>query len=136
MRPFRAGEQLYRIGETEKANDLLSRVLWWGERTPYWGDSFVANAMEYRENTPLQATIGAAAGAEMFIFGLFGISVSLSGQIRVAPAAPPAKEMSLRDVRIRGARFSVFLRQNDYCVEQDGNRFSTAYGKSVLLKNS
>ena len=129
-------EQLYRIGETEKANDLLSRVLWWGERTPYWGDSFVANAMEYRENTPLQATIGAAAGAEMFIFGLFGISVSLSGHIRVAPAAPPAKEMSLRDVRIRGARFSVFLNQNNYCVEQDGNRSTTAYGKSILLITS
>ena len=91
--------------------------------------------MEYRENTPLQATIGAAAGAEMFIFGLFGISVSLSGHIRVAPAAPPAKEMSLRDVRIRGARFSVFLNQNNYCVEQDGNRSTTAYGKSILLKN-
>ena len=33
------------------------RILWWGERMPYWGDSIVADKIDYRKDTPLQCTI-------------------------------------------------------------------------------
>ena len=57
-------ERLYKLGRADVAEDLLRRILWWGERMPYWGDSIVANNVDYRRDTPLQNTIGALAGAQ------------------------------------------------------------------------
>ena len=44
--------------EREVADDLIRRILWWGSRMPYLGDSQVANEIDYRTDTPLQSEIG------------------------------------------------------------------------------
>ena len=41
---------------SDLAEQIFSRILCWGERTPYWGDSFASNYVEYRKDTPLQST--------------------------------------------------------------------------------
>ncbi|MGE5531067.1 MAG: MGH1-like glycoside hydrolase domain-containing protein, partial [Bacteroidota bacterium] len=52
-------ERLYKIRQPKLSEDILQRILWWGARMPYWGDSIVANQIDYRQDTPLQNTIGA-----------------------------------------------------------------------------
>ena len=61
--PAQIAERLYKAGHPRASEDILRRILWWGERVPYWGDSFAANEIQYRRDTPLQCTIDAAAGA-------------------------------------------------------------------------
>lgn len=89
-------EKLFRMGYASQANDLLRRTLWWGQRVPYWGDSFTANAIDYRQDTPLQCTIGGVAGAQAILFGAFGIHVGFDGRIHIDPPAEHlAKHMKL-----------------------------------------
>mgnify|MGYP003344925615 CR=1 FL=1 len=71
--PPQIAERLYKLGKPAPADEILKRILWWGTRMPYWGDSIVANAVEYRKDTPLQCTIDGAAGAQCILFGLLGI---------------------------------------------------------------
>jgi hypothetical protein len=68
--PPQIAERLYKAGHTAEADDILRRILWWGERMPYWGDSIVANEIAYRKDTPLQSTIDGATVAQCIIFGL------------------------------------------------------------------
>jgi hypothetical protein len=51
-------ELLYRAGHTTLAEEILKRTMGWGERLPYWGDSLVANQVEYRKDTLLQNALG------------------------------------------------------------------------------
>lgn len=128
-------EQLYNIGECEKANDIFRRVLWWGERVPYWGDSFTANAIAYREDTPLMATTGSAVGAQMMIFGIFGIKADFDGTITVNPVKrPPAEQMRLVDVKLRGKVFSVSLDRDGYTVECEKKKWKCLYGQEVKIE--
>ena len=101
--PTQIAEKLYRAGHPDEASDMLRRVLWWGERVPYWGDSFVANYMDYRQDTPLQCAIGGVTGAQAIIFGMFGIQVRLDGAILFNPRPPAwAGRIELRNLRLRG----------------------------------
>ena len=55
--PPQIAERLYKAGHAGAAEDLISRLLWWGERLPYWGDSIVADQMDYRKDTPCSAPL-------------------------------------------------------------------------------
>ncbi|MBR4889485.1 MAG: hypothetical protein IKU17_10100, partial [Clostridia bacterium] len=128
-------EQLYRIGACETANDIFRRVLWWGSRLPYWGDSLVANAIAYRKDTPLQATIGSSAGAQMMIFGIFGIKAAFDGAVTVNPVkCPPAKNMCLTEMKLRGKTFSVQLNEDSYTVLCGEQVFEKPFGEATVLK--
>src|SRR3989454_185972 len=71
--PAMITECLYKAGYPDQAENILERTLWWAERLPYWGDSLVANQIDYRKDTPLQCALDAAAGAQCVIFGICGI---------------------------------------------------------------
>ncbi len=110
-------ERLYKAGHPREAEDLLRRVLWWGERVPYWGDSFVANQIDYRKDTPLQSAFDASAAAQMVIFGMFGISVSPRGDVTIDPHPPRlSPSLALCGVRMRGRVFDVVVRDAEYEV--------------------
>jgi hypothetical protein len=106
--PPAIAQQLYRAGYATQAADILRRTLWWGERMPFWGDSLVANQMEYRKDTPLQCAVDASAGAQCILFGMFGLRVDPKGQVTVNPAPPSfSPKIELRGVRLRGLNFDV-----------------------------
>ena len=127
-------EQLYKIGKCEIANDILNRVLWWGERMPYWGDSLTANAIAYREDTPLQATIGSSAAAQMIIFGIFGVKSDFYGNITINPVKnPPDKNMRLINMKLRGKIFSIYLNEQDYTVETENVKITKQYGEKTVI---
>jgi len=115
-------EKLYRAGHPDMAADILRRILWWGERLPYWGDSIVANEMNYRRDTPLQCTLDGATGAQAIIFGMFGVRVEADGSIVVNPHPPAfSPRIALKGLRIRGRRMDVEVSGTGYRVTC-GNR--------------
>jgi hypothetical protein len=128
-------ERLYKAGHPRQAEDLLGRVLWWGERIPYWGDSFVANQVDYRKDTPLQSAFDASAAAQMVIFGMFGISVSPEGSVVIDPHPPRmSPSLSLRGVRIRGRMFDVVVSEAEYEVREGGKTKRARRGTPITLQ--
>ena len=128
-------ERLYRAGHAAEAEDLLRRVLWWADRAPYWGDSFVANQVDYRKDTPLQCELDSAAAAQAVIFGMFGIEVRPGGVIIVNPKPPSfSPRISLTGVRIRGRHFDVSATPSGYDVKMDGKLLHAGIGTPTVLE--
>jgi hypothetical protein len=122
--PPQIAERLYKSGHAREAGDILRRILWWGERMPYWGDSLVANSIDYRKDTPLQCTIDGAAVAQCIIFGLFGVNAAFNGDVIFNPHLPPfAPKMSLEGLKVRGVSFDLLA---------DGDEFSVTAGKQTV----
>ena len=132
--PILIAEKLYRIGRYTEADDILRRILWWGERMPFWGDSFVANYVDYRQDTPLQCTIGSIAGAQFVLFGIFGISAQADGTVSVCPHLPAfGSSMTLHNIRLHGHVFTVCLAADGYTVTEGDKERTAPYGESILL---
>jgi hypothetical protein len=124
-------ERLYRAGRTAAAEDLLARILWWGERMPYWGDSMCADRIDYRRDTPYTSALPAVAGAQALVFGMFGVSVGLDGSIRVDPRPPSfSPRISLEGVRIRGVEFDIEAGPREYAVRGAGRTLRAPIGES------
>ena len=122
-------ERLYNSGHAAEADDMLARILWWGEKLPYWGDSLYADRPDYRKDTPLQCMIDGLAVAQMYIFGLFGITPNADGSITINPHLPAlANEMKLTQVRLHGHVFDVALDRAAFTVTFDGQAHKGAYG--------
>ena len=126
--------QLYDTGYAAEAADLLRRVLWWGTRLPYWGDSCAANYRKVREDTPLQADISSASGAQMLIFNLCGIRASFDGGVTVCPAKVlPCRKLSFENVRLLGHTFSVFIDGASYTLVSEGGSQSASLGERLTV---
>ena len=129
-------ERLYRSGHAELAADLLRRTLWWGERMPYWGDSLVANSIDYRKDTPLQCTLDGVAVAQCILFGMFGVNVEFSGDITIDPHPPGfAPRMKLEGLRLRGMEMDIEVDGDQFGVECNGRTILSKIGKPVSLRN-
>ena len=132
--PLNIAKTLYIMNKSDMADDILKRILWWGERMPYWGDSFYADTMRYREETPLQCTIDAITGAQCIIFGMFGISPGFDGSVRINPHLPSfAGQISLKGIRLRNHVFNVTVKNNSYQVSCQGKNLEVKTGKMVTL---
>lgn len=128
-------ERLYKSGHAAEADELLKRILWWGEKLPYWGDSLYADRPDYRKDTPLQCAIDGLTLAQMMIFGLFGITPNADGSIAINPHLPPfAMEMALHDVKLRGRTFDVTVQGHKFFVVEAGTGHDNEIGKAILLK--
>ena len=127
-------ERLYLSGNRNAADDLLQRILWWGERVPYWGDSFVANYIGYRNDTPLQSDFSAIAGAQFIIFGMFGVSVNFNGDITINPQPPSfSPEIGLRALKLRGVAMDISANQDGFTVKSNGKVYRSKMGKPVVI---
>jgi hypothetical protein len=123
-------ERLYKAGYPDVAEDVLRRILWWGERLPYWGDSLVANIMDYRKDSPLQNTVGSVAGAQSIIFGMFGVQVQQDGSIVINPAPPAfSPSIALQGLRVRGMNIDIRVSDGYYEVVVDGRAVRRKLGR-------
>jgi len=126
-------EQLCRRGRPELAADLLRQILWWGRRVPYFGDSFVANFIEYRHDTPLQCTVGGVAGAQAILFGLFGLRVETDGSVVIRPCLPEwAGQAELHGLRIRGYVIDIRVAADGVAVTANGKRYTAPPGEDQI----
>ena len=127
---------LYLLGKKQQADDLLERVLWWGERTPYFGDSFYADTIRYREETPLQCEVNSLAGAQCVIFGIFGISSEFDGSVRIKPSQPSfANQLSLKGVKLCNQVFDVVMNKGIYKATCQGKTLEAKVGQTIIVKD-
>jgi len=50
-------EFLYKDDKPEVADEIMRRIMWWGQRIPYFSDSEASTDIQYRLDTPLQSNI-------------------------------------------------------------------------------
>jgi hypothetical protein len=128
-------ERLYNSGHAETADDLLGRVLWWGDRLPYWGDSIVADKQDYRRDTPLQCTIDGMCGAQMVIFGLFGVAPQFDGSMSVSPHLPAfARRMALRGLKVHGKTMDIEMAGQKFRVKSDSATQEGSIGQRLTVR--
>lgn len=127
-------ERLYKGGYSSKAAELMRRILWWGDRLPYWSDSLVANAIDYRKDTPLQNAIGSVCGAQSIIFGMFGVKVDSDGSVTVNPSPPPySPQISLTGLEVRGLSLDIYVDGSTYQVLSGEDTFKGKVGRPVIV---
>jgi len=126
--------QLYEMGYSEKATDILRRVYWWGERLPYMGDSCAANYIANREDTPLQGDISSVSCAQMIFYYIFGIRADFDGNITVCPVKErPANHMKIENARLCGKIFSVDINGDLFSVTCKGETKHAKIGERITL---
>ncbi len=134
--PPQIAERLYKAGKPEAAENILKRVLWWGQRMPYWGDSLVAERMDYRRDTPLQCTLDGAAVAQCILFGMFGVDPQWDNTVLVRPAPPAfAPRLALRGLRLRGMVMDVAVEDGRFRVTCGGHAAEANVGQTVRVEN-
>lgn len=130
-------EKLYKAGKPAPAEQLLKRVLWWGDRMPYWGDSITADRIDYRRDTPLQSTIDGVALAQSIIFGMFGVQVQWNGDVRIDPHPPAyASQIALRGLRIRGHVLDILVHDGEFEVRNGERQLRSTVGNPVLVRST
>ena len=128
-------ERLYKAGHAAAAENILKRILWWGERTPYWGDSFRADKIGYNNASPLACTIDGATVAQCVIFGMFGVRAEPNGDIRINPQPPAfASQIKLKGLRLRGHVLDIEIDGGKYEVREKDNRVDAPLGQSILVR--
>jgi len=127
-------ERLYQAGQPKLAADILSRLLWWADTMPYWGDSIVANCKDYRRDTPLQCTFDGVAAAQCVIFGVFGVSARPDGDVVIKPNRLPfAPRLTLKGLNVCGRSLDVRIDDGRYEVRSGGRTMRASTGKAVLV---
>ena len=127
-------ERLYKSERPKDAENILKRILWWGQRMPYWGDSFVANNIDYRRDTPLQNGLGGVSAAQCIIFGMFGVKVNLDGSITINPMPPSfSPNIELRGLKIRGKCIDIVVCKNNYTVKVMKKTICSKVGNAVII---
>jgi hypothetical protein len=135
--PPQIAERFYKSGHHQAGGDVLQRILWLGEKMPYWGDSFVAFEMNYRHDTPLQCTLDSVSVAQCMIFGMFGIDSRFDRTIAICPHLPVGvKSMSLKKINIRNKTFDINVTSDGYTVILGDNQVKSSLEETVLLKDN
>lgn len=132
--PPQIAELLYRDGRSSMADDIMKRILWWGERLPYFGDSQVANAIDYRKDTPLQADIGTISVATSILFGMAGIQPGLDGTVSINPSSDLPGDYEIKNFRIFGATIGIRVEGDLFFVSTPDGTHSSRRGNPVVLK--
>ncbi len=129
-------EFLYKDGKAEVADGIMKRILWWGKRMPYFGDSMVANDIDYRQDTPLQSDIDTGCLAQCILFGIFGTNVAFDGTITINPVKTSlSNKMVIKGLKLRGKNIDVSVDGNMFYVTVDSNKYSSNIGKPVRIEN-
>ena len=133
--PPQIAERLYKAGWPRQGEDILRRCLWWGSRMPYWGDSIVAERVDYRHDTPLQCTVDGVTVAQAIIFGMFGVDAQFDGSILVSPNPPAfAPRIALQGVKLRGIVFDIDVDDNKFKVTSGGKSLVAPVGRTISIK--
>ena len=124
--------QLYDIGKDTLASDILSRILWWGKRLPYMGDSCAANMQLQREDTPLQADISSVSLAQTILFKLSGVSLDFDGRLTIIPPKNHLTDMiAYRNFKLGKHVFDLVLSRDTFTVTYGGKEYTEQYGNQL-----
>jgi hypothetical protein len=132
--PELVGDLLH-AGYPRQADDVLSRILWWGQAMPYYPQAIRADYRGYRRDGRANLISG-ATGAEMMIFGLLGLQVGIDGDVTLNPHLPAfAPDLTFSGVQIRRHRFDITLDSQGYHLRRAGRSpIDGPYGRPTVLK--
>ena len=126
--------QLYDIGKDELASDILRRILWWGTKLPYLGDSCAAYTELQREDTPLQCDISSVSLAQVILFNIIGLSVSFDGKITICPPKNHlANRLEYKNFKLLNKTFDFVVEGENYTLTYDGKTVNGKCGESYTL---
>lgn len=127
-------ERLYKAGYSSAAEEIFKRILWWGTRLPYMTDSQVTNYMAAREDSPLQNAVGALAGAQCIIWGLFGVEINDDFDLMINPRPTTlAKTISLKGLKIRDKEIDISVRGKIFELKVNGVKSRHKTGTRVKV---
>ena len=127
-------EFLYKDGRVQAADDIIRRILWWGNRLPYCGDSQVSNEVDYRQETPLQSDLGTGCLAQCILFGMFGVRSDFYGNISINPVKTSlANNLQIKGLKLRGKTIDVTVNAGRYEVVCNGKKISNTIGTPTRL---
>jgi hypothetical protein len=116
--PELVGDLLH-AGYFREADDVFSRILWWGQSLPYYPQAIRSDRRDYRRDGRSNLISG-ATGAELMIFGLLGVQVGIDGTVTINPHLPAfAADLKFSGVEIRGHRFDVSLDRTGYHLQSE-----------------
>jgi hypothetical protein len=110
---------LYRMGEWQRAEEVLRRLMWWAEIFPYFPQSIRADRAGYCDFDRPNC-IAAIAGVQAITAGLCGIDAQLDGRLAVRPWPLTTGSYSLRGFRWGGESIDLEIDGKRYRVLRDG----------------
>lgn len=129
-------QDLYAAGYPEKAEDLLKRILWWGDRFPYIPQAVRADTIDYRRDG-LSNILSGACVPQAIISGVFGVAFlpDDGGTLRIRPHALSfAGKLRLRNLKWRGHTITIRVDSTSFSVEVDGVESSLPLGEAFGLR--
>jgi hypothetical protein len=127
-------EFLYKAGKVEVADDIMRRILWWGQRMPYLGDSQSANEIDYRTDTPLQSEIGTGCLAQCILFGIMGIDVAFDGTITINPKKTTlSSKTEIKGLKLRNKTIDIAVDGDHFFVMVNGKKYSSDIGHPITF---
>lgn len=130
-------KDLLHVGKRELAAEVLRRILWWGKRLPYYTQAIRADVCDYRRDGRPNVIAG-NMGADMLVFGMLGLTVSIDGHVTINPHKPLLSDyIEYKGVCIRGLCFDVRLENAAYeLTDSTGKRIVSAYGEPVTISKN
>jgi hypothetical protein len=119
---LRIAESLFRMEESKRGWDVLSRCLLWADCFPYIPQSIYTDELamqEHERGWSLQ--ISAGAGAEAILHGVFGFLPQNDGGLVVRPHYQASLgAANLKGFRFRGHRYDLSMNAKTFEVHRDG----------------
>lgn len=109
-------EDLYLSGHDTLAENVLSRLLWWGNNLPYYPQTICAAEKDYRRDGRANVISGFAA-AQTVLFSLLDLRFGFDGKISIAPRKNSLyKELRLDHLTLRNKTVSIRIAEGDVFV--------------------
>lgn len=129
-------EDLYKSGHPELAEDILRRILWWGERMPYYPQAVKAAEPDYRHDGRANIVAGITV-AQAIIFGMFGVKVEPNGDIIINPHPPRfSPELKLTGLKILGKNIDIYVKGEKYEVKIDNKIITSKVGNPTIIRHN
>jgi len=118
-------EDLYVAGYPEKAEDLLSRILWWGNNLPYYPQAIVADDIDYRRNGRANIIAGITA-TQSILYGVLGLEITSDGKASIRPLKNTIySELSIDGLMIDGNNAGIKIKGEEVVLELNGQKVKT-----------
>lgn len=128
-------EDLYQSGYSEKAEDVLKRILWWGKHLPYYPQAIIADKIDYRRNGRANIIAGVTA-TQSVLFGTLGLRFSSDGNISIQPGKTSLFDtLQLDGLLIHGKRTGITIRENNFSMTVDDQEIKNEkIGSRIFFK--
>ncbi len=127
-------EDLYLSGQFDRGDDVLRRIIWWGERLPYYPQAMIADAIDYRRDGRANIIAGLKVN-ECLVFGLLGLTIEYGISASIKPHLPSFLEDYCFDsLRLGERNIRVEVSKEGYLLCINGKTDPQLYPLGHLLE--